>query len=116
MSGASGMNRDAVAGHNLPVSYGEGAEEGNKYMKYLGPGHANVKPDAYDKLRVQNQDLPDKYKGQNLYVRDTLDGFIMEDNEWYTTLALPWAVTDQLSVVWNEWRFNTVLAGRVPHE
>ena len=27
----------------------------------------------------------------------------MEDIEWYTTIALPWAQTDQVNVTWNEW-------------
>lgn len=40
----------------------------------------------------------------------------MEDIEWYTTIALPWAQTDQVNVTWNEWHFDNHLADRVPHE
>ncbi len=85
--------------------------------KYLGPPVGEITPIPYDKTPYTNYDLPEYYKGKNLFLRDTIDGFIMDDsNRWYTTLALPWAQTDQMHVQWNEWHFNTVLAGRVPHE
>ena len=61
-------------------------------------------------------DLPEAYKGKNLFLRDTIDGFIMGDNEWYTRDILPYAQTDQIHLAWNEWHFNQTLAGRVPHE
>jgi hypothetical protein len=70
----SGMNRDAVIDHQQPMSFGEGVDSANAYFKYLGPGNNNIRPNAYDKLRIQNHDLPDKYKGENLFLRDTIDG------------------------------------------
>ena len=61
-------------------------------------------------------DLPEAYKGRNLFIRDTIDGFILQENEWYTTVALPFAQTNDIHLAWNEWHFNATLAGRVPHE
>ena len=109
------MNVQSQGQHHLPVATGA-MDMGNKFYKYLGPPVGHVTPSAYDKVSYSNYDLPEFYKGKNLFLRDTIDGFIMEDNRWYTTVALPWAQTDQLHLVWNEWHFNTALADRVPHE
>ena len=42
-----------------------------------------MKTHAYDKYAYETYDLPEAYRGKNLFLRDTIDGFIMEDNEWY---------------------------------
>ena len=113
---AEGINHQSVGQHHFPLATGS-VDSGNKYYKYLGPPVGEITPIPYDKTPYTNYDLPEYYKGKNLFLRDTIDGFIMDDsNRWYTTLALPWAQTDQMHVQWNEWHFNTVLAGRVPHE
>jgi len=39
--------------------------------------------------------MPDAYVGKNIYIRDTIEGFIEGSNNWYTTVALPIQVTDQ---------------------
>ncbi|KKK56061.1 hypothetical protein LCGC14_3068310, partial [marine sediment metagenome] len=69
------------------------------------------------KTSYTNYDLPEAYKGKNLFLRDTIDGLIMDaKDEWYTTAALPWAQTDQMHIQWNEFHFNRRLVDRVPHE
>lgn len=88
----------------------------DKLELYLGPKAGNVEPSAYDKISSTNYDLPEYYKGKNLFLRDSIDGFIMDSNRWYTTVCLPWAYTDQAHITFNEWHFNLVMAGRVPHE
>ena len=39
--------------------------------------------------------MPDAYIGKNIFLRDTIEGFIEGSNNWYTTAALPIQVTDQ---------------------
>lgn len=109
------MNVQSVDQHHFPVATGA-QDMGNKWYKYLGPPVGHVTPSPYDKQSYTNYDLPEYYKGKNLFLRDTVDGFILEDNRWYTTIALPWSQTDQMHITWNEWHFNTALADRVPHE
>jgi len=92
------------------------AQTVNKLSKYFGPPQEGVKVGAYDKLAVATNTLPDYYKGRNLFLRDTIDGFIFENNEWMTTLAFPWLYTDEHNIAWNEWHFNATLAGEVPPE
>ena len=110
--------KDTIAyGQVAPaISYGEPAN-GNPWMEYFGPPAKEIKVNAYDKYANETYDLPEAYKGKNLWLRDTIDGFIVDDSDqWYTTYALPWAQTDDLHVKWNKWTFNRGLAGRVPHE
>jgi hypothetical protein len=89
---------------------------GNPWSNYFGPASHEIQTNAYDKYAYETYDLPEAYKGKNLFLRDTIDGFIMDDNEWYTRVCLPYAQTDQIHLRWNEWHFNQTLAGRVPHE
>ena len=46
-------------------------------MKFLGPSVGTTQPTAYDKVAVANYDLPEYYKGKNLFIRDTIDGFLV---------------------------------------
>lgn len=92
------------------------AQTNNRLARYFGPPQGEVKVGAYDRLAVATNTLPDVYKGRNLFLRDTIDGFIFENNEWMTTLALPWLYTDEHNIAWNEWHFNGTLAGEVPPE
>ena len=43
-------------------------------------------------------------------------GMITRANEWPTTLALPWARTEQQHFQWSTFKFNNTLVGEVPHE
>ena len=60
--------------------------------------------------------LPDAYQGKNIFIRDTIEGFLDTTNNWYTTVCLPVQVTDQIHMTWNEFRFDQALASIVPEE
>jgi hypothetical protein len=89
---------------------------GNKWAPYFGQGSHEMHTKAEDTYKYETYDLPEAYKGKNLFLRDTVEGFILHDNEWYTRVVLPYMQTDQIHLKWNEWHFNQTLAGRVPHE
>ncbi len=102
--------------HSGQMGVSDAGVKGNPYEQYFGRPTGEIKTGAYDRLAIATETLPDAYKGKSLYLRDTIEGYILEANEWYTTLALPWAYTDQLTVTFSSWRFNKTLAGYVPHE
>ena len=90
---------------------------GNQWFPYFGEPSGDLKLNAFDRYKHETYDLPEAYKGQCLYLRDTMDGLIVEgNNDWYTTVALPWIQTEHMHIAWNEFHFNQTLAGRVPHE
>jgi hypothetical protein len=103
----------AETAHGAQTSAG-----GNPWLPYFGPSSGPLMTNAYDKYAEQNYDLPEAYKGRNLYLRDTINGLITGEgrNDFYTVALLPWAQTDQITFSWNEFHFNETLAGRVPHE
>ena len=90
----------------------------NPWLQYFGAPNGPIVTSAYDKYAEENYDLPEAYRGKNLFLRDTIDGLITDGSQptWFTSVALPWTSTDQLTIRWNEFHFNQTLAGRVPHE
>jgi hypothetical protein len=103
----------AAQAHGTQTAAGE-----NPWLSFFGPPAGSLATTAYDKYAEQTFDLPEAYRGKNLFLRDTVDGLITDGSkpQWYTTVCLPWAQTDQITFQWNEFRFNETLAGRVPHE
>ena len=85
-------------------------------FKYLGPPTSQFQQSAYDNHPYSDWDMREAYKGKNLFMTDTITGYILEANDFYTTLLLPWMYSEQLHVRFNEWHFNSTLAGRVPYE
>lgn len=112
---------------NLPQATVDGAAKAhgpqstqgqNPWLAYFGPSNGPIVTDAYDKYAEQNYDLPEAYKGKNLYLSETITGLVTDAQkpDFYTTVLLPWQHTDQINFSWNEFHFNETLAGRVPHE
>jgi len=69
---------------------------------------------AGDVVATHN-DLYQLYEGQNLYLRDTILGFILDEKEWYTSV-IPWFETDEMNIAFNIFEFQNTLATIVPNE
>jgi hypothetical protein len=108
-------NPTSVKANTAPVTYA--ANESN-FAKVLGYNSSSnvVTPNAFDRISYSNYDLPEYYRDKNLFLKETITGFLFQDLEVFTTIVLPWSVTDQQHIVWNEWKFDSTLMGRVPHE
>lgn len=90
-----------------------------KLKPYFGIGDQskNVQLSPFYRTNYSNQDLPDAYIGRNTTMEARMQDFIVhEDNDFYTTRILPWRYTDQIHHQTNEYHFNVVFPGRVPHE
>ena len=55
-------------------------------------------------------------EGRNLFLENVLDYLITNESDWYTSYALPWVKTDQLSVQWEIFRFNKTLFDLEPEQ
>jgi hypothetical protein len=55
---------------------------------------------AGDVVATHN-DLYQVYEGQNLYLRDTILGFILDEKEWYTSVV-PWFETDEMNIAFSK--------------
>jgi hypothetical protein len=84
--------------------------------RYFGTGNREVVPNPYDSHPITHQHLPDAYRGQSELLASTVIGLVSRNNEWPTSLALPWAYSEQFTFKWTEYTFNNTLAGKVPIE
>ena len=88
----------------------------SELSNFFGPGDNKLEMGAYDDQRVVTYHLPDVMKGRQMFIRDTIVGLVTRNNEWYTTLCLPWLQTQEQAFRWTEFQFNQTLAGEVPPE
>ena len=88
----------------------------SKWEDFFGPPPRDIPQNAYDSISYTHYDLPAFYKGDNLYLRDVVVNGIVKSEEFFTTVLCPWARTDKLRIVWNEWIFDTTVADQVPYE
>ena len=51
-----------------------------------------------------------------MFLENVLDYLITNESDWYTSYALPWVKTDQLSVQWEIFRFNKTLFDLEPEQ
>lgn len=85
-----------------------------KLSEFFGPPNGPLTMSEYG--HYDHFALPTAYLGRNLFLRDTIDGFIMDDMTWYTSKCLPYKRTDDLNIQWNEIRFDEHMVDRVPTE
>lgn len=112
-------SRDAIGSQAMqnPMSVGQNSSDpANMWHQFFGPPIGEVKTNPYDKYQYETFTLPDAYRGKNIFLRDTIEGFIETNNTWYTTACLPTQITDQLHISWNAWHFDQALASVVPEE
>ena len=64
----------------------------------------------------ETYNLPEAYKGRNLFLGDMLDFLITRTDDWYTSRVMPFRQTDQIHVSWNVFRFNKTMADLQPHQ
>ena len=92
------------------------ADPANMWHQFFGPPIGEIKTNPYDKYQYETYTLPDAYSGKNIFLRDTIEGFIQENNTWYTNVCLPTQITDQIHLRWNAFHFDQALASVVPEE
>ena len=105
------IDKDAVTGqlYNNQQTVGQNSkDDANRWHQFFGPPAGEIRTNPYDKYQYETYTMPDAYVGKNIYIRDTIEGFIEGSNNWYTTAALPIRVTDQIHLSWNEWHFASV--------
>ncbi len=71
---------------------------------------------AEDKFAHETYNLPKAYEGKNKHLESVLDYLITDEDSWYTSVVLPWVLTDDLSVKWDIFRFNKTLMDLEPHQ
>jgi hypothetical protein len=90
----------------------------NPFEPFFGPVSVQdgqgVRADSVFAHETYN--MPESYKGRNLFLGDMLDFLITRTDDWYTARVMPWRATDQIHVQWNVFRFNKTMADLEPHQ
>lgn len=114
------QNVDSVSlrDHMHPQTTGRApgtADAKSIYSRYLGAPNVQSEPNPLDEQAYVARDLPDVYKNKRVFLQDTIEGFILDNFEWYT-FVIPWFVTNEMHVEMNIYRYNHVPAGPTPNK
>lgn len=100
-----------------PYNMGVPSGLDNMFEAFLGPAPRPMHTNPYEKRNVSVFNMPEAYLGQNLFLRDTIEDFMFTANQtWYTERILPWFVTDQIHVQWQQWETMPHFMGQTPHQ
>lgn len=92
---------------------------GDLYAPYLGPVPQTLKTDGYERRAVDKWNMPENYRGKNLYIRDTIEDLVWTaDQTWYTSPngVMPWKVTDELHLQWTNLTANAHIMDVTPYQ
>ena len=82
----------------------------NPFEPFFGPVSVqdgqNVSAESVFAHETYN--LPESYKGRNLFLGDMLDFLITRTDDWYTARVMPWRATDQIHVASHVHGFGNV--------
>ena len=90
----------------------------NPFEPFFGPVSVQdgQKVSSESVFAHETYNLPEAYKGRNLFLGDMLDFLITRTDDWYTSRVMPFRQTDQIHVSWNVFRFNKTMADLQPHQ
>jgi hypothetical protein len=111
---------DPVAASQVSLPRLSGGTPGGRskeqiWAEHLGAANPINKSFQGSDVVSTHQDLYHAYEGSNLFLRDTITGFILDRIEWFTSV-LPWLETDEMSIQFSRFEFKNTLAGPVPNE
>lgn len=108
---------DVSAAQLDPYGIGFNTGSNDLWGPYLGPMPQLARVDPYENRNADKWNMPENYKGKNLYLRDTLEDWMFTaDQDFYTTRILPWRITDQVNIQWERFEANAHLMGMTPYQ
>jgi len=99
--------------------YSSGLASGRNdiFETFLGPPAREAKTSPYAKKSTARFNMPENYIGENLYLRDTVEDYMLTAKwNFWTQRILPWYKTDQIHMQWTEWENNPHYMGITPHQ
>lgn len=109
-------NLDISSAQMDPYGIGFSTGSNDLFGKFLGPAPQLTRTDAYVHRNSDVWSMPENYKGRNLVLRDTLEDWMFTaDQNVYTRRLLPWKVTEQVSLQWEQFEANAHIMPMVPY-
>ncbi len=109
-------NTDIPSAQMDPYGIGFATGSNDLFSKFLGPAPQLARTDPYVHRNADVWSMPENFKGQNLVLRDTLEDWMFTaDQNVYTQRLLPWRVTEQVSLQWEQFEANAHVMPMVPY-
>lgn len=100
-------NTDIPSAQMDPYGIGFATGSNDLFGKFLGPAPQLARTDPYVHRNADVWTMPENFKGQNLVLSDTLEDWMFTaDQNVYTQRLLPWRVTEQVSMQWEQFEAN----------
>ena len=109
---------EALALEPIANQHWLGTQEGigSLFVPWVGPMPQLQRSDPYEHRNVSTYTLPENYKGQNLYLRDTIEYNIITSRHSYIYKELlPIYLTDQVNLQWEHFEANAHLLDLNPY-
>lgn len=115
--GRTAVGLTNIAQHTSPQLYGAASHNAvlSEAAMMFGPPRASAIQQYGDDVNRTHIDLFEAYEGQNLYLADTIVGFVLMTPD-FALMVLPPLQTNTMTVEWNVYEFNNLLAQPTPYE
>ena len=113
---ATRYNPISQAATTFPRTIGAPADSA-KWEAWFGPMPDKPAPSPFSNYPIEHKTLPDAYLGENVFLAEKISGLVNTTGDFWTNRLLPWQQSQHIGpFTWSEWKFNQVLASRLPHE
>ncbi len=113
---ATRYNPLSQAATTFPRTIGVPADAA-KWEAWFGPMPDKPAPSPFSQYPIEHKQLPDAFLGENVFLAEKISGLVNTTGDFWTNRLLPWQQSQHIGpFTWSEWKFNQVLASRVPHE
>jgi len=89
----------------------------NLHAAFLGPQQGPSRTDPYEQRNSEKWNMPENYRGKNMYLRDTVEDLLFTaDQTFWTERVMPWNPTDDIHLQWTNLEANAHVLDVTPHQ
>jgi hypothetical protein len=99
------------------IGSGERSTQAERWMSLLGEPTRESRPSRWGRISRVNNQLPDEYVGENLFLARQLEGLNNNMGDVFVTEIYPMVVSDHVGQIeWSTWEFNRGVFHQQPWE
>ena len=100
-----------------PYAHGVASGYTDLFTPFLGPPPREQKGNPHSKKSNAVWNMPESYLMENEVLRDTVEDWMLTANQtWYTERIMPWFITEDIHIQWEQWENNAHYMGITPHQ
>ena len=99
------------------IGSGQRSTQAERWMSLLGEPTRESRPSRWGRISRVNNQLPDEYVGENLFLARQLEGLNNNMGDVFVTEIYPMVVSDHVGQIeWSTWEFNRGVFHQQPWE